>query len=63
MSDPAPDDILDAGCEEDTPRREDTPDEDIDALVLFASIDFTDREAVEEHAEKWRTLFPHGRED
>jgi hypothetical protein len=38
-----------------------TADEDIAALVLFASIDFTDPAAVSEHAAAWRALFPGGR--
>lgn len=46
------------GCELDFDDPEtNTEDADIDALVMFADIDFTDRAVVEARKAEWRDLF------
>jgi hypothetical protein len=37
-----------------------TADEDVDALVLYADIDFTDPEAVAARKAEWKELFDDG---
>jgi hypothetical protein len=51
-----PDDTLDGICDLDAPMADETGDDEIDALVLFADVDFTDPAAVEARRAEWVDL-------
>jgi hypothetical protein len=50
------DDFLDAPCDPDDEMREPTADDEVDALVLFADVEFTDPAAVEQRRAEWTEL-------
>lgn len=47
---------LDA-CSESFDTEKNTSDDDIDGLILFADVDFTDQEAVDKRKAEWEELF------
>lgn len=51
-----PEQELDA-CDQSFDTENNTSDEDVDALILFADIDFTDPEAVSQRKAEWEELF------
>ena len=53
---PDKDDVEDGLCDEDL-QPDPTPDEDIDGVVLFADVDPTNVDAIEERTEEYRQLF------
>jgi len=62
VSDPFPPlperpDAPDAGCEPDLPMLDVIPDEQTVWLVLFASVLYRGRAAIEARADEWRELF------
>lgn len=59
---PVDDDKLDGLCDLDFEMAPRTDDSEIDALVLFAAVDFLDPAAVEARRAEWVDLFAGGHE-
>jgi hypothetical protein len=55
------DDDLDGCCDDDFDMADESTDDDLDALVLFADVEFLDREAVAERRAEWAELFTGGK--
>ena len=53
---PDDDDELDGLCDENM-QPPPTPDEDVDGVVLFADIDPSDVEGIEQRVEEWKQVF------
>jgi len=50
-------DLLDAGCEPGLDRGPEVDPDHIVWLVLFADVDWTDEDALQNRAREWRELF------
>jgi len=59
MSNEPDNDLLDAGCDPDSPMGDIISDEDVDYLVLFASV-LDDEDAIKEREQEWKDLFAEG---
>jgi hypothetical protein len=55
------DDDLDGCCDADFDMADESTDDDLDALVLFADVDFADRWVVAERRAEWAELFRGGK--